>query len=217
MKNNPLVFMGDVHCEHDKMLAVLDKFIAPIGVIQVGDICCGMGFERFLMENRSDVGVANRLDPLRFICGNHDNRSLAKSDNFLKRRYLGDYGILDLPGYPAIGYLSGEFSVDADVRLIGRDWWPDEELSFSELGAAIDYIAARRPKIIVTHGPPAFLLDAFGVKGKTKPSRTALAVEELVERINPDLHVFGHMHDSKVFRVNGTRHVCLGILDYMEL
>lgn len=48
-------------------------------------------------------------------------------------------------------------------------------------------------QVLITHGPPAGILD-FTVDGKHAGSTSLLA--EISQRIKPELHIFGHIHEG---------------------
>jgi len=123
------------------------------------------------------------------IAGNHDilfqkkpekaKKLLSKHD---KIHYLEDSGcrvdgisFYGAPWQPESGY-GWAFTLDTEQEL--RKKWqsipPDVQ-------------------VLITHGPPAGILD-FTVDGKRAGSTSLLA--EINQRIKPQLHLFGHIHEG---------------------
>jgi Icc-related predicted phosphoesterase len=70
--------------------------------------------------------------------------------------------------------------------------------------------------VLVTHGPP------FGVLDQSRPTTDHLGCEELaevVEKVAPRLHVFGHIHggQGRVHGSNGCEFVNTSVLNEMYL
>lgn len=221
--------IGDVHGKIDAYLATLENRV-PAGeqTIQLGDM--GIGFEGVhlpKLERRS-----------RFIRGNHDNPAPCRAHP----NYLGDYGYLPEED---IFYIGGAFSIDRESRVEGVSWWRDEELSYTELARAIEAYHKSRPRVVVSHECPRavseLLLsmlngglghgmyqtypDYYGRKLGCVRSRTACALQVMLEHWEPEHWFFGHYHVTKTLYVandsgSGFRKTafhCVGELDCQEV
>jgi len=197
-----MIFIGDVHGKYNQWRK-LTKRLTEEGKhsLQVGD------FGLFRGGNLHKLG---KRDPKmhRFIRGNHDNPSVCKRAS----HYLGDFGYDEHTG---IFYAGGGYSIDHMHRTIGRDWWPDEELTYAQAMAALALYQEVKPRIVVTHE----------IHSDAKPwvANSALKIDyvscnEAVfqqmwewEGWKPEYWIFGHYHQKKEFQVKGHRtvHVCL--------
>jgi hypothetical protein len=92
--------------------------------LQIGD----MGF---------DYSPLKRVDPSkhRILAGNHDNYDA------LTPHFLGDYGVYSFPNFEFF-YVRGGFSIDRHLRVIGRDYWLNEELNHQQAAEALGLIQA---------------------------------------------------------------------------
>ena len=166
--------------------------------LQVGDM--GIFFEKNLAEVK-DLGPNHK-----WFRGNHDNPSLCK----LHPQYLGDYGYRSKPD---LFWTAGGWSIDKDWRTPGLDWWPEEELAYTELLQAVELFKDSKPRIMVSHECPAsakwHLISLFPGK-EVPPSRTATALEAMLQVHKPEYWVFGHWHQKKVFEHEDVTFICLG-------
>jgi len=193
--------LGDIHGELKEYVRLASEAEYSI---QVGDL----GFRYAGIE---------RLDPTRHRClaGNHDN--YATLDNGLTfpnqtAHFLGDYGILELPGVPKIFYMRGGRSVDKDTRFEGHDWWPDEELRYGRMNDAIFAYSEAKPDFVITHECPAFLVnEVTRWKAPLRPSNTAQALQVMWTNHQPMVWIFGHFHHDWSLKFNGTYFRCLDI------
>lgn len=205
--------VGDVH-------GMVDKYVDLVKdcdySLQVGD----MGF---------DYCVLAKLDELRhrFIGGNHDNYDFYNWE----RHSLGDWGMANLGGFEFF-FIRGAFSIDWKYRIRQEEvygiksWWNEEQLSLDQLNAAVDDYKLMKPEVMVTHTCPQQIarlignpgaLKAFGFDPDTFCTNTQLALQECFEYHKPKLHIYGHFHQTRVDKVEGTTFVCLDELDYLDI
>jgi len=185
-------YIGDVH---GKMPQYLDIIKDCPESIQVGDF--GYGF----------VPIPNLPMTHRQIRGNHDNPAIAK---------VSPTWIPDMHFDGTTFFLGGAHSIDKEQRIIGRDWWADEELSYLEFVKAQEIYADAKPEIVVTHDAPErvilVLFNSWYIK-----SRTGSALQSLLEIHKPKLWIFGHWHMSRNHVVDRTRFICLNELEYIDI
>lgn len=194
-------FIGDIHAEYEKYLRIVsdcDRDPNLCGSIQVGDF--GIGFRPM----PTMPGGFRHL----FIRGNHDNPHLL-GDN---RCWIPDGSCW---WNDTAMFVGGAFSIDRYIRVEGRDWWPEEELSIGRLNEIVDEYSRVRPDVVVTHDCP----DASGVgKGiKLIPNRTRQALNAMFEAYPPKLWVFGHHHINVDVQVWATRFVGVATCDYKDI
>ena len=178
-----IVCISDTHGRHDR-LAVPDGDI----LVHAGDL--SVRGEREEIES-FDRWLGTLPHPHKvLIAGNHD------------------FAFQDVPGARTwitnALYLQDEAAVVAGLRFYGSPWQPrffDWAFNLSrgaELRAVWDMIPAGID-VLVTHGPPAGFLD------ETDDGRQVGCADllEAVQRVQPRLHVFGHIHEAYGERTEG--------------
>lgn len=197
-----LTVIGDVHGHYDQYERMARK---RDYTVQLGDL----GFKYNCLKNLD-------ADRHKVVGGNHDNYDIIHEFP----NYLGDFGNCSLGGVDFF-FLRGAYSIDRDLRTIGVDWWPQEELSHESFEFAKDLYEQTLPKIVITHCCPHSIIPHFlhpsDASGKVYNTRTDWALQELLEIHRPSLWIFGHYHISKSLEVKSTRFVCLNELETIEL
>jgi len=177
-------------------------------VLPVGDVLVHCGDLTHLgsfRELRDQVAWLQSLDfaHLVFVGGNHDvalgNLAAKGLEEQIRKllfgriRYLRDSGVtidgIRFWGSPWIPPYAGEFNL------------PEKELRGKFA------LIPERTDVLVTHGPPAGVLDG----GMGSPS---LASE--VQRVKPQIHCFGHVHDHRGEEARGgTRFFNCAVIPYV--
>jgi len=206
-----VVIFGDVHGKTQQYQKILRKKYVGVRSVQIGDM--GIGFK--------GVGLHKMDDCHKWFRGNHDNPEKCRANP----NYLGDWGYM-----PAdrLFWIAGARSIDRALRVEGVSWWADEELSYAELDKAIQLYISTKPDYVLSHEAPskaaAVLLHGlsgtyFAEKGDCQHSRTAQALQAMLDAHQPKIWVFGHYHFSHKFCVPfyDTQFVCIDELDTYEL
>lgn len=192
--NRRMLVIGDVHGKTDEYHQIL-KNNPHTPSVQLGDF----GFEKQHQWFLDNVDCRQH----RVLFGNHDYYPLLKESHS-----LGDFG--------AVGryfWIRGASSIDRDMRTIGIDWFPEEEMSINQLQECVSAYLAMKPKIVLSHDcPHSVCARMFEIE---QISRTRSAMDEMLEKHAPQMWIFGHHHVSKGETINGTRFVCLQELDYI--
>lgn len=185
-------FIGDIHGDYNTYLDIISDGKASI---QLGD----MGF---------DYSPIYHIDSQhKFIGGNHENYDVLKYNP--PASYLGDFGI-----YNEIGYVRGAYSIDKSSRLIGYDWWPNEELNYEEVNHCLDYFSSHKPNIMVSHDCPQFVVNTlYGLESSN--TRNLLSI--IHSMVQPKIWIFGHHHRTIDVTMNGTRFICVDINKHVEI
>jgi predicted phosphodiesterase len=202
----PLItFVGDVHGHVQSLNQIIQRHEKHNPVIQVGDI--GIGF-----NGKDNTTAFASHSNFFFIRGNHDNPEQCRKNP----RYLGDFGYNSNFN---LFYISGAWSIDQNMRLEGRDWWPEEELSMAQCGEVVDLWLKIKPDYVVTHeGPYAATHSILGLCGGRKiNTRTGQLLDQLWEYHKPQLWIFGHWHVSKTQIIKGTEFITLAELEEKTL
>lgn len=201
-------FVGDIHAKFRQYGNVVHKVDHSI---QVGDF--GIGFDAGRDAAATEFQTNNPNH--RFIRGNHDNPAKCRE----MPNYIPDGQIED-----DIMFVGGAWSIDHAYRTPGIDWWPDEEISHSELYALVLKYEQVKPRIMVTHDLPSTVAKElfFNPKGnidlkKQFPSRTGAALDAMFDVHKPDLWIFGHWHFDVDTVYKDTRFICLNALSYIDI
>lgn len=182
-------FVGDVHGKFNEFMPLIHPTATTI---QVGDF--GFGF----------VTIPDLPNNLFILRGNHDSPKLME-----RHTHTLNYSGLLYGDKTSIGYVAGAYSRDRSQRIEGVDWWADEELSYSEIEAAIEFLKEERPPIIVTHDCPDFI---YG-----QNSLTSSGLSWLFSVYQPKVWVFGHHHKHFDSVIGETRFVGLAELGVFDL
>lgn len=207
-----VLFIGDVHNKYSQY-----KKIMKLGIptIQVGDL--GMGFMRTQGQRCGEMHRNPHYDAMvfgghRFIRGNHDNPGFCRRHS----QWIKDGTVEN-----DMMFCGGAQSVDRSERTEGYDWWPDEELSISELYKVVDIFEVVRPRVMVTHDCPEDIARVMEVNsGRRKldlKSVTRQAFQCMWETHGPEIWIFGHWHHSFDKVIGKTRFVCLAELEYKDI
>jgi hypothetical protein len=204
-----LVVIGDVHGYTKTYQKFVRKLHEGQRSVQIGDM--GLGFAGVGLPAPGQPPLG---DSHKFFRGNHDSPEKCRAH----KNHLGDFGYLP---DDKLFWCAGAYSIDRDMRVEGQTWWPDEELSNQELEKAIDLYALMLPRFVLSHEAPekaskVLLYDLqgayFSAKLECTGSRTAQALQIMLDIHQPEEFVFGHYHVDKQFYVPGykTKFVCVG-------
>lgn len=204
-----ITIIGDVHgkwAEYGELLAR-----TPGRTIQIGDM--GAGFGR--RDQNKIPGTAENF----WFRGNHDN----PAECYRNVHYLGDWGFMPADN---LFWLAGGFSIDRAYRVSGVSWWADEELSMAELQKVIDRYIEVKPRFMLSHEAPSeaakYMLNVAvpnfrPEKLECTMSRTAEAMQVMLDAHKPEKWIFGHYHVNKTFPWKGTEFTCVAELSTYEL
>lgn len=209
--NKPyLRFIGDVHGQIEDYLILASQAEYSI---QVGDL--GFHYDalpRFLDSSKHKV-----------IGGNHDNYEEFEG-RFVKQppHFLGDFGVYTVPDFGDIFFVRGGASIDKGMRTEGLDWWPGEQMSYSQGLKALEMYNEVKPRIVVSHECPSSIIDLVsGIRTwdgvPIRPSMTANLLESMFESHQPELWIFGHHHKDFFMTLRGTAFRCVNILKCVDL
>ena len=204
--NLKIVCISDTHCVHQK----IDLPDGDI-LIHTGDCTRGGTFEQ--LKDFLDWFSKQSFSHVIWIAGNHD---LTLHHDFYEanwRRFHRKHAKQDLDqiqsliqSYDNITYLKDELVEVAGLRIYGSPWQPTFfNWAFNaNRGEKIDQIWSSVPSdidILMTHGPPLGYGDRChsGVR-----AGCANLLHQIMYRIKPRVHVFGHIHEDEGIWNNGT-------------
>lgn len=164
--------------------------------ILIGDM--GIGFPGVVYPTFDDnVG---------FIHGNHDNPEECKKHP----NYLGRFGV-----WNDIFFVSGAYTPPLlyDIRP-GINWWFDEQLGFAEMEACFALYKETRPRVVVSHDCPQFLvweLLRYINNGHSTEyvNNTGRLLDALWGFHRPDFWAFGHWHTDFTRKILNTHFQCI--------
>jgi Icc-related predicted phosphoesterase len=177
-----VVCISDTHCR-------LRKVTIPEGdiLIHAGDLTFQGTVTEISQELRELERIAKNFKAVYYVAGNHD--WLGEYNSSLLRQMCKDVGV---------NYLEDEWIVYEGLVIYGSPYQPEfcgwafnlprgEKLAqkWAQMPDKVD--------ILITHGPPAGILD------KVPYGNESVGCEDLFKRImqvRPQLHVFGHIHHS---------------------
>jgi hypothetical protein len=202
MINWPSLFViGDIHGHIPEYLKLLASLPPGSRSIALGDMYLG----------RPGVNLPELPPEHKFIRGNHDDPKLCREHP----NYLGDFGYLP---DDHIFFLSGAFTVSAPVLQNSAYWYKDEELSAEELETAIAIYREMNPQLLLSHeGPSDIVAEMLGnvqgsyheAKRACVKSRTAVALQRMIEAHAPPNQIFAHHHRRWIAKRGPTTFRCL--------
>lgn len=199
--------IGDVHQQWELYHLLLRK---ARFTLQVGDF----GFDYTTLSTVD-------ADRHKFLGGNHDNYDEVEK----WPHYLGDYGLHNVPGFGDLFFVRGGHSIDQQTggrdgdgspRIMGVDWWPEEELRMADCYAALEEYSRVKPDFMVTHECPVSVVPHVTASSRILPSRTNQLLQRMLEVHQPRRWVFGHYHHSWQKVIGRTHFTCLRELECLD-
>ena len=208
-----MLIVGDVHGKINQFLDIVADYRSKSSelIIQLGDL----GFQKQWDEVKKWCRANNETN-LRIIPGNHDDYDryfqvvvnytwarvapLLVDDIWVESEYFG---------------VQGANSIDKHLRTEGKDWFCNEEMSYTQLGKAVDLYIESKPRIMFSHTCPSSVKKQLF--NYDESSRTEQSLQVMFELHQPEIHFFGHFHRSVDKVINGTRFICLAELQTYEL
>ena len=122
----------------------------------------------------------------------------------------------------------GSWSIDRQFRIEGISWWPEEELTISELNDAVDLYIETKPEIVITHDGPGpfthYILNRYALQSQAwykestvNPTRTGQALSAMFEAFQPKIWCIGHWHTDYEKIIKGTRFICINELNHIRI
>lgn len=205
-----LRLVGDVHGNIAHYVDLVKNFNHSI---QLGDL--GFRYKPEILKLDSKLH--------KVIAGNHDNYEENKGV-FVNQtdHFLGDYGLYQVDNFDNFFFIRGGESIDKSHRLVGYNWWADEELSYDKCMKALNLYCEIKPKIVISHECPEIVIHhVSGLNswnGKAiMPSRTSILLQRMFEKYQPKFWFFGHHHKSWTMMIDGTRFRCLAELETFDI
>ena len=206
-----VLMVGDIHGELGNFSNLINKKKPDI-VIQLGDFDIPLG-DQYDVKNI----FTNNQQTKVYVCpGNHErwdiltklenSNSLVKSLNspvpFAKENsiyYCPRTTVVTLPDGRNVLFMGGAFSIDKQWRTPGRDWFPEEIITWRDM----DNLPDCQIDIVVSHTAPEeilmqvhnrglFYIHGFGF-GKLEDT-SCQYLSYVLDKYKPKLWYFAHFH-----------------------
>lgn len=199
-----ILVLGDIHGEWGRLNDIINKK-KPNIVLQVGDF----GYWPSLFPNIENI--KNGGCKIYWCDGNHEDhwalRSLENSEILPNVFYMKRGSTLTLPDGRVVMFMGGAESIDKASRMIGRDWFPEEIITQSDITGLPDI----KIDIVISHTCPTEFDLKIGnpwLQEKFKdPSRLALSY--ILHKYRPDWWYFGHFHVWREGKYDNCNWTCL--------
>lgn len=219
-----MLIVGDVHGKIDQFWSIcLDYWEKnPQGkVIQLGDVGFHKSYEKLIKLFRNTYAHKGLLT---IVPGNHDDYARCiESRGSSKWKYTGGIKIHNTTSQDDMFFQRGANSIDKHLRTEGIDWFSNEEMSYTQLGKAVDLYIESKPRIMFSHTCPSSVKKQLFSYDES--SRTEQALQVMWELHQPEYWFFGHFHTSRNEtmvtdwdnRFSPTQFICLAELETFEL
>lgn len=215
-----ILVVGDIHADWGKLNALInDK--SPDIVLQCGDFGYWPSMEvtKSTPYGKQNSWILNGVKPQKSIVywcdGNHEEHPHLVQDALIHEMYQGVNfcsrgSVLRLPDGRNVLFIGGADSIDKDYRILGKDWFPEENISYPqfEMTMAIE----DKIDIVISHTCPG-AFNVHGSDGKYHDSNR-IALDAILHKYKPDLWFFGHWHKYQQGIYNNTRWTCLDYLGH---
>lgn len=230
-----LYFLGDVHGNWTYLEWVLSssfKSFVDSDIIQVGDF--GVGFRTLEQEMASLYELNDTLYTINamlyVIRGNHDDPTYFSTNKleFSNIKFLKDYTVLNCSGKNIL-CVGGALSIDRVYRHHNNM----HHFKGEEFNLNLELVPTNKKiDILVTHTAPTFcyptgvnnLVYSFAVNDSTlldDLTKERKLLTELFDYLkdtdnNITHHYYGHFHSDNVEWINDTKHVLIGINNFVD-
>ena len=210
-----IIIIGDHHGKDDAYNALVNKIREENKDIEVLTVCLGDSGIGFVHQWKHRVFAPPTKQDF-MLMGNHDNRQFAMVNNL---SFCITKPTISREGNTSIFFVPGASSphFDAKQRTELVDWFPWEELSFTESETAYQMYKDYRPEIVISHDAPYDFLKINVRKDLTHPSFTQDLLQAMFQQHRPKLWIFGHWHKNTDQQFGGTRFICLPELETFEI
>lgn len=195
-----IAIIGDVHGDWDSLNTVIRSifhhFPETTHIVQVGDF--GHGWPQVSLTDPYNLwkipdAFKRKKRPFHFLDGNHENfeflKKFGSGSKWLTYQPRGS--ILEIEDKKLM-FFGGATSIDKEDRIIGRSWWPDENIKKHELDAAIN-LDIGTVDAIFSHEHPESI--PYRIKSDLPDGYSdRVALDILYNRFKPKFWFFGHWH-----------------------
>jgi len=216
------LILGDTHGEWTALNVTIAKALNQhpdiTHIIQVGDFGYAwpgtkpFKFSRGFFTDEQIDKLENEIVKL-WLDGNHENYTKLIEDCGSWQpgwEWMPRGSVKEIDGYKLM-FFGGASSWDKNQRIQGVTWWPDEEISYTQVMAALghDHIDA-----IFSHDhPTSFSYSDDRYDGNLFGKGCRDSLQALHDQYKPAYWFFGHHHKGDHKLENGTLWTCCPIVD----
>ena len=213
-----IIIMGDVHAEFGKLNTFVNRK-HPAMILSVGDFGYWprWGWQLWHPNSRTkkDIPVPKMKNTnLYFADGNHEDheslRALTNNEVFPNVFYMKRGSTMTLPDGRVVLFMGGASSYDKESREQGLDWFPEENISYSDIH---NLDVNMKVDIVISHTCPKEFPIEEHKKGYTSTLRcndcNRDALSHILEIYKPSRWYFGHWHTYATGYNNGCKWTCL--------
>jgi Icc-related predicted phosphoesterase len=200
------LIVGDVHNEFGVLNALITRK-KPDRLIACGDF--GYWPNVNSTKKLSEIKLQSTKE-IRWCDGNHEDHWALRDRTTDELEsgiiYMPRGSVYTLEDGRNVMFMGGADSIDKYMRKVGYNWFPEEIITQSDLNDLPDV----EIDIMITHTCPSELVSQLLLQYPEKgyePSNYALSV--LWNHYKPSLWFFGHWHQYKSMKVDGTQFYCL--------
>lgn len=193
------LYVGDVHGEAGRLKELL-RYARKIGeydrCVQVGDLDT---------DETAPFDFTQDWGRFYYIEGNHDNYTKLNPHRHIPRGSIGN-GVL---------YIGGAWSIDRLYRVAGHNWFPDEQLTYSQFDRILNHPKLSTVHTMVCHDTisscyPLLGVDMYASSENWHPQ----ALESIFDVCKPSVYIHGHHHTRRDYTYKGCEFHCLSTLSY---
>lgn len=202
-----ILIFGDSHMDTNNLFNVID-YADTRGcktLLSVGDYGYWPHIEegREFLKRISDELIERDME-IHFIKGNHDNHEYLEQFSGMEiaevspRMFFRPNMTTWVWGNYTFCSVGGAYSIDGYKRTFGKDKWPNEEISNSDVYTSIGVKA----DIIISHDCPETVdIDDY-LENKRDPMTYGhrMKLQSIVDEIKPQYVIHGHYHERFVAR-----------------
>lgn len=224
------LILGDVHACWEDLNITLAKAIGKhpdiTHVIQVGDFGYGhwphnhkpfKASKGFL--NTESLAVYERAEKM-WLDGNHENFTTLEKDGGAWQpgwKYMPRGSTLEVVREDGrtvrAMFFGGATSVDKDRRKEGVTWWPQENITYSQIQDTLDTVEGWIDVIFSHEHPSSVPYSEERYENDIHGTCEKQGLQALKDRYNPDWWFFGHHHVPQSGIVKNTRWYCCPIIE----
>lgn len=180
---------SDLHSDYRRIVGTPDVWVSTGDIFpnwSRGDVSVEVPYQMDWFQRNAGKLVA-RLGGKPVICvsGNHDYVSLAE---LLRARGVETYDVSEGP----VEFGGQTFAGFREVPFIAGEWAGEE----FDLGPMVERAFSQNPTILLTHAPPAGILDDLAHHGRCGVGAAPLAKALTYWPHRITHHLFGHVHEN---------------------
>lgn len=194
-----IIVVGDVHAKWNYLNELITEEKPDI-ILACGDFGYWPSYKEYSFDK-----IIPQNTKIYWCDGNHEDhwslkRRLDENDgepfafaSLPNVVYMPRGSVLELPDGRNVLFMGGADSVDKSLRILGKDWFPEEYITTPQILSALEI--KKQIDIIISHTCPQSAMDMVL---ETNPNKVhdpnPIMLEELLKQYKPKQWFFGHWH-----------------------